>query len=172
MPGSNPPPPESKPTEDLPSAVIRQGSLRRRLTAWVVGGLLSATALTSASLYLTARQSLLHESSQDAEVLAVVLGMSGAMTQRFMQQAEQFISDDLASSATLLSEYVALAERSGQTPSQTMAILRKMLKQAPNTEIWVTDSHARLTCIPTRINLFSFLLTPKHSLRLQSFGPC
>jgi phosphoserine phosphatase RsbU/P len=171
MPGSNPPPPESKPTEDLPSAVVRKGSLRRRLTAWVVGGLLSATALTSASLYLTARQSLLHESSQDAEVLAVVLGMSGAMTQRFMLQAEQFITEDLASSATLLSEYVALAERSGQTPSQTMAILRKMLKQAPHTEIWVTDSQGKAYLHPNSDQPFFFSPDPKAQPQASAFWP-
>ena len=146
--------------------VARAGSLRRRLTAWVVGGVLSATALTATALYFTAKQGLLDQSQHDTEVLARVLGLSGALTQAFTQQADEFIAGDLASSASLLAEYVALAERSGQSASQSMKVLRRLLQQAPNTEVWVTDSQGKTYLHPNSDQPFVF--SPDRSKQPQA----
>ena len=157
--------------EDRSAVVGPSGSLRRRLTYWVVAGLLSATALTGGALYVTARQGLLAQSNQDVEVLAQVLAFSGGMTQTFTQQADKFMTDDLASSATLLAEYVALAERSGQTTSQTLQILRRMLSQAPNTEVWITDSQGKAYLHPNADRPFVFSPDPSVQPQGSAFWP-
>ena len=157
--------------EDRSAVVGPSGSLRRRLTFWVVAGLLSATALTAGALYVTARQGLLAQSNQDVEVLAQVLAFSGGMTQTFTQQADKFMRDDMASSATILAEYVALAERSGQTTSQTLQILRRMLSQAPNTEVWITDSQGKAYLHPNADRPFVFSPDPSVQPQGSAFWP-
>lgn len=170
---NDPTPPSPAPHigEDRSAVIRSSGSLRRRLTLWVVAGLLSATALTAGALYVTARQGLLAQSNQDVEVLAQVLAFSGGMTQAFTQQSDNFMTDDLTSSAILLAEYVALAERSGQSTSQTMKILRQILSQSPDTEIWITDSLGKAYLHPNADRPFVFSPDPKVQPQGSAFWP-
>ena len=150
---------------------LRPSSIRRRLTLWVVGAVTAATAITSGALYLTARQGLLQQADDDADVLASVLSHMGTLSQTFDRTADELISNDQTSSAMLLAEYVALAERARQTPSQTTRILKRLLAMAPDTEVWITDSNGRTFLHPNSDQPFIFSPDPKRQPQASEFWP-
>lgn len=150
---------------------LRPTSLRRRLTAWVVGAVLATTAIASGALYFTARHGLLQQADKDAEVLATVLAHLGAFAHTFNGKADELITNDLTSSAMLLAEYVALAERSRQTPSKTTQVLKRLLAMAPDTEVWITDSHGHAYLHPNADHPFTFSPDPKLQPQGSAFWP-
>ena len=149
----------------------RPSSIRRRLTVWVVGAVTATTVITSGALYLTARQGLLQQADDDANVLAGVLSYMEPLSQTFNRTAEELISDNQTSSAMLLAEYVALAERARQPPSQTTKILQRLLAMAPDTEVWVTDSQGRAYLHPNADKPFTFSPDPKLQPQGSAFWP-
>lgn len=153
------------------SPMGQRKSIRRRLTVWMVGSLLSAILITTSALYFTARQGLLQQADQDAVVLATALSQMGSRSQEFIQEADTLIAYDLTASAMLLAEYMALAERKGQSTSQTLQVLRRLLSMAPDTEVWITDSQGHAYLHPNADQPFTFSPDPKLQPQSSAFWP-
>ena len=115
-------------------------SLRNRLLAVVVSLLAAAVLTVGVGLSFYSRDTVLHQAENDGQLLANVLSRSIVVSQNVESAAEDIIAKDLVTSAQIVAQFVAVAERYRMTPAAMTEHLRAMTGSSNLAEIWVTDS--------------------------------
>ena len=103
-----------------------------------------AVLLTAAALGWSSRQTMLIQAQEDGELMAGMLGRSIEVSRDVEQGAEEMISRDLASSATIVSRFVAVAEQCRLPATAINQHLRGMINLDNLSEIAVTDSKGKV----------------------------
>ena len=101
-------------------------SLRNRLLAVVVSLLAAAVLTVGVGLSFYSRDTVLHQAENDGQLLANVLSRSIVVSQNVESAAEDIIAKDLVTSAQIVAQFVAVAERYRMTPAaMTSARMRR-----------------------------------------------
>lgn len=114
--------------------------LQTRLLWVVLPGLALAVGVSLGGLSYFSQQSVLRQARQDGQLLARVLGQSIAIGQRVEQGMEQLIGRDLTASATILAQFVAVAEHCRLPAAAITERLGAMVRPDNLAEIWITDA--------------------------------
>ena len=146
-------------------------SLRNRLLAVVVSLLAAAVLTVGVGLSFYSRDTVLHQAENDGQLLANVLSRSIVVSQNVESAAEDIIAKDLVTSAQIVAQFVAVAERYRMTPAAMTEHLRAMTGSSNLAEIWVTDSlgKAYLHTVPGVD--FEFSADPKRQPQASQFWP-
>ncbi|MCV6636954.1 SpoIIE family protein phosphatase [Candidatus Albibeggiatoa sp. nov. NOAA] len=115
--------------------------LQQRLLFFTSILLLFALVPTIFGLTWLTRQSLLKHSTESATQIAQMLAHSIAHLKQIVPEVEQHISEQMITQATILSYYVAAAERQGLDTEAITQQLKQIVQKTVLDEIWITDEH-------------------------------
>ena len=146
-------------------------SLRNRLLAVVVSLLAAAVLTVGVGLSFYSRDTVLHQAENDGQLLANVLSRSIVVSQNVESAAEDIIAKDLVTSAQIVAQFVAVAERYRMTPAAMTEHLRAMTGSSNLAEIWVTDSRGKAYLHTVPGVDFEFSADPKRQPQASQFWP-
>ncbi|NBT44296.1 MAG: HAMP domain-containing protein, partial [Gammaproteobacteria bacterium] len=146
-------------------------SLRNRLLAVVVSLLAAAVLTVGVGLSVYSRDTVLHQAENDGQLLANVLSRSIVVSQNVESAAEDIIAQDLVTSAQIVAQFVAVAERYRMTPAAMTEHLRAMTGSSNLAEIWVTDSQGKAYLHTVPGVDFEFSADPKKQPQASQFWP-
>jgi HAMP domain-containing protein len=146
-------------------------TLRLRLLLLVGALLVGTVAATALTLTAVARRTLIQETQDDARTIAGLVAKSAAFARQVPAEGEAAIAEQMVVEATILAQYVAVAEAAGQTPAEINAWLATLTATTPLDEVWITDAtgHAYLRSDPT-ID-FTFSPDPEVQPQASAFWP-
>ena len=146
-------------------------TLRLRLLLLVGALLVGTVAATALTLTAVARQTLIDKTHDDARTIAGLVAKSAAFAKQVPAEGEAAIAEQMVVEATILAQYVAVAEAAGQTPAEINAWLETLTATTSLDEVWITDAtgHAYLHSNPT-ID-FTFLPDPEVQPQAAAFWP-
>lgn len=146
-------------------------SLQTRILL-LVSTLLVITVIGTVSvLTWTTRQALLDQTEADGEIIAGLLARSASFANEVPAEVEDAIGDQMVVSATITSHLVAIAEASGMSRDEIIAMLQDITEHTVLAEFWITDEHghAYLTTEPD-ID-FTFSPDPVEQPQASAFWP-
>lgn len=132
-----------------------------------------AVTVLSLSLGLTwySKQTVLEQARQDGQLLASVLGRSIEVSQNVEQASEELISRDLATSATILAHFIAVAEQCRLPRPAITQRLTSMVTADNLSEIWITDSAGKAYLHTVPGDDFVFSPDPLRQPQASAFWP-
>jgi signal transduction histidine kinase/CheY-like chemotaxis protein len=115
-------------------------SLRLRVIAVVMSLLAVAVIATATLLSLATRSALLKHNREQASTIAQMLSATGTYTLGLQTYLDQVSGQNLSTAASVTADYIASAEKAGETPQQIDAALQQLAQNTPVKEFWVTDA--------------------------------
>jgi HAMP domain-containing protein len=146
-------------------------SLQTRILLLVTTLLVVTVIGTVGVLTWTTRQALLDQTKADGEIIAGLLTRSASFANQVPSEVEDAIGDQMIVGATITSHLIAIAEASGMSPDEIIAMLQGIADDTVLAEFWITDErgHAYLTT-ETDID-FTFSPDPREQPQASAFWP-
>ena len=150
---------------------LRMG-LRVRALLFISGFLALAIGVTVVAMSWNARTIVIEQVERDVEVLSRVLSQSIAISQQLPDQVEDVLGQGMQATAATLAQFVAAAEKSGQSTGQIKASLKQIIASSMIAEIWITDPKGRAYLYSPLENIdFTFNPDPKVQAQASAFWP-
>ena len=146
-------------------------SLRNRLLVVVVSLLAAAVLTVGIGLSVYSRDTVLRQAENDGQLLANVLSRSIVVSQNVEYGAEDIIAQDLVTSAQIVAQFVAVAERYRMSKEAITERLRAMTGSSNLAEIWVTDSLGKAYLHTVSGEDFQFSADAKRQPQASQFWP-
>lgn len=125
-------------------------TLGTRTLILVTGLLVAAVLVTTATLAVSTRRSLLDQEQADGLLIAQLLARSAEFADRVPADVERALGQQMVAEAAIAAHLVAIGEAAGLTPDQINAHLQAITRTSPIDEFWITDEkgHAYLRSEP------------------------
>ena len=145
--------------------------LRTRLSL-IVSLLLAISIIATAfSLIFNTRKAILDQALADGEILASIIARSAGMAKAVENQTEHQLSQDMLSSARIVSHFVAIAEKAKLSRKEINRHLKEIVGSDDLGEIWVTDSKGKAYLHSKPGDDFQFLSDPIKQPKASQFWP-
>lgn len=146
-------------------------SLRGQVTALVVGVASVATVLSLWAARYNAERGILEQLRTDGDLVGSVIAEAVALSREIPDQLEHGLERDMASTARLLAEYVALAERQKMPRRTMLKVLEGLTADLGVAEVWITDSQGRVVYSVPHDVPFVFSPDPAVQPQASAFWP-
>jgi len=118
-------------------------TLKTRMLVYFAAFLAGSIALTVTAMAWNARENLIDQVERDVSLLARVLAKTVSVSRTLPDQVEEIAAAGMIASASVLAEFVAVAERHGESATTIRQSLRRLVDDTAISEIWITDSAGR-----------------------------
>lgn len=151
--------------------MIEQLSLKARIIMLMVGVALISTIVSLWAAQRNAELAIWEQVNKDGELVGTIIAETIAMSREIPDKLEESLERDMTSTARLMAEYVALAERAGVSRRDLQQVLDSLAANLGIAEIWITDSTGKVVISVPKDTPFTFSPEPDKQPQASEFWP-
>ncbi|MEN9775634.1 MAG: hypothetical protein RL322_2704 [Pseudomonadota bacterium] len=146
-------------------------TLRTRMLVYFAVFLAGSITATVLAMAWNARDNLIEQVERDVGLLARVLSKTVSVSRTLPDQVEGIANAGMIATATVLAEYVAVAERHGEPTTSIRRRLQRIVDDTALSEIWITDRAGRAYLNAPHDEIFLFSPDKTRQPQASEFWP-